>query len=164
MNKGFYSENHCKPKGFTSLVNQTTAPTGTPNATSTQSNIPVYDLVAKGIDLSKPLARSMIMAEWANILQNGADVFVIKGAVTDITCIDDATRAFDNIIQREKKADGGGADHFAAAGGNDRIWNSLQKLCIETPKIHIRYYAAPAIDAACEAWLGPSYKWRKGSF
>ena len=158
MNTGFYSEDQCNLSDFTALVTQTTSSVDAPNATSIESNIPVYDLVSNGIDLINPSARSMMMAEWANVLQNGAGVFVIKNAITDIDCIDDATKAFDTIIQQEKGKNGGGADHFAAAGSNDRIWNSLQKLCFDAPETHIRYFASPAIDAACEAWLGPSYQ------
>ncbi len=158
MNAGFYLEAQCKLDDFTSLLSQTTTLSDAPNAISIDSNIPVYDLIASGNDLSTVAARSMIMAEWANILQHGAGVFVIKRAVTDVDCIDDATTAFKNIIKQENEANGGGADHFAAAGSNDRIWNSLQKLCLTAPQTHIRYFASPAIDAACESWLGPSYQ------
>ncbi len=158
MNAGFYSEDQCKLADFTPLVTQSTTPATAPHANTIESNIPVYSLATASIDLTDTAARSHIMAEWANVLQNGAGVFVIKNAVTDLECVDLATKTFESIIQQEKEANGGGADHFAAAGSNDRIWNSLQKLCLSAPETHIRYFASPAIDAACEAWLGPSYQ------
>ena len=158
MNVGFYSEAQCKLDDFTQLLTQSTISSDVPNAISIDGNIPSYDLPANNIDLINPADRSMIMAEWASVLQHGAGVFVIKNAVTDIDCIDDATKAFNNIIQHEKEINSGGADHFAAAGSNDRIWNSLQKLCFAAPETHVRYFASPAIDAACESWLGPGYQ------
>ena len=63
-----------------------------------------------------------------------------------------------NWVDDEKLKSGGGADHFAAAGANDRIWNSLQKLCESSPDVFLRYFANVAIQAACEAWLGPNYQ------
>jgi len=158
MTTGFYSEAQCKIDEFTQLVSQTTTSADALSASSIDKNIPIYDLAASNIDLSNHASRNALMAEWAQVLHSGAGVFVIKKAVTDLTCIDDATAAFNNIIEQEKQASGGGADHFAAAGSNDRIWNSLQKLCLAAPSTHIRYFAAPAIDAACEAWLGPNYQ------
>jgi len=62
------------------------------------------------------------------------------------------------VIASEKLANGGGADHFAAAGNNDRIWNSLQKLCLHDPAAFASYFGNVAIDAVCEAWLGPNYQ------
>ena len=58
----------------------------------------------------------------------------------------------------EKETAKSGADHFAASGANDRIWNSLQKLCLNAPEVHVNYFANPFVDAACEAWLGPHYQ------
>jgi ectoine hydroxylase-related dioxygenase (phytanoyl-CoA dioxygenase family) len=65
---------------------------------------------------------------------------------------------YEDIISDEKRKNGGGADHFAAAGANDRIWNSLQKLCESSPDVFFRYFANESIQAACEAWLGPNYQ------
>ena len=98
------------------------------------------------------------MAEWAGILNCGAGTFVLKRAYVDTAVIDKATRLYDQIIEREKQANGSGADHFAASGSNDQIWNSLQKLCEASPDVFIDYFSNPAIDAACEAWLGPNYQ------
>ena len=158
MSAGYYSEDQCNLDDFKSLVTQQVNADDLPNANLIDKSIPIYDLADNGIDLTTPAVRSTLMAEWASVLQRGAGVFVIKNAVTDLDCIDEATTAFDAIIQQEKDANGGGADHFATAGSNDRIWNSLQKLCLAAPDTHLRYFASPAIDAACEAWLGPSYQ------
>ena len=72
--------------------------------------------------------------------------------------VDRVTEIYHTIIAEEKARSGGGADHFAASGANDRIWNSLQKLGEAAPDVFVMYFAAPAIDAVCEAWLGPGYQ------
>ena len=67
-------------------------------------------------------------------------------------------RIYEDIIAQEKAQTGGGGDHFAASGANDRIWNSLQKLCEAAPEVFLRYFANSTIAAVCEAWLGPNYQ------
>jgi len=98
------------------------------------------------------------MAEWAWVLGQGPGVLVLKTAYADTAPIDRATAAYEAIIAREKAAGAGGADHFAAAGANDRIWNSLQKLCLHDPECFALYFGNPVLDAVCEAWLGPFYQ------
>ena len=98
------------------------------------------------------------MAEWAWVLRESSGAIVLRNAYKDTTVIDEATKLYEDIIADEKLKSGGGADHFAAAGANDRIWNSLQKLCESSPDVFLRYFANEAIQAACEAWLGPNYQ------
>ena len=83
---------------------------------------------------------------------------VLKGAMPDVAAIDAASDVFNRIIGEEAMSAGGGADHFAAAGENARIWNSAQKLCLEAPEIFATYFSAPAIEAVCEAWVGPGFQ------
>ena len=63
-----------------------------------------------------------------------------------------------DIIAQEKNTKTSGADHFAASGANDRIWNSLEKLCLANPEIYCRYHANRWVDLAAQAWLGPAYQ------
>jgi len=98
------------------------------------------------------------MAEWAWVLKETAGAIVLRNAYKDTAVIDQATKVYEEIIKDEKLKEGGGEDHFAAAGANDRIWNSLQKLCENSPDVFFRYFANEAIQAACEAWLGPNYQ------
>ncbi len=123
-------------------------------AADLQKGIPIY-----AIDDSQLLAnRQAYLQEWADVLLNGAGVLVLKGAYADTTSIDLATKVFNQIIADEKASGHNGADHFAKAGANDRIWNSLQKLCLRAPDVFARYHANIAIDMVCEAWLGPYYQ------
>ncbi len=155
---GFYTEADCDLNDFASLTSQQTTPDTVPLASEVCKNIPVYDMALRGGMLETVQTRRELMAEWAQVLQRGAGVIVLRNACADTSAIDDATVIYERIIADEKAAQGGAADHFAAAGSNDRIWNSLQKLCEADPDVFVRYFANPAIDAACEAWLGPKYQ------
>ena len=155
---GYYDADACALADFAQLAGQKLDPKLVPQATDIQKNIPLYDMAEKGSMLNEKSTRRSLMTEWAQVLGKGAGVFVLRSAVQDLTAIDAATTVFDRIIADEKARHGGGADHFAAAGSNDRIWNSLQKLCEADPEVFVRYHGSPAVDAACEAWLGPNYQ------
>ena len=96
-------------------------------------------------DLEDYQNRRGIMAEWAQVLRTGAGVVALKGAYADTAVLDEATRIYERIIANEKAGSGGGGDHFAASGANDRIWNSLQKLCEASPEVFLDYFANTAI-------------------
>lgn len=155
---GFYSADACSLDEFAALTARALLPEQVPLAKTIEKNIPIYDIPALTEHLSNPDLRRTLMAEWASILQSGAGVFVLKQAQPDHAAINAASAAYEQIIKDEKAKSGEAADHFAPAGSNDRIWNSLQKLCFAAPEVFIRYFAAPAIDAAVEAWLGPNYQ------
>lgn len=156
--KGYYSEQACDLADFQTLCAQTTHAQDVPQAARIEKNVPIYDAAAIAPALADEVARRALMAEWAEVLLSGAGIVVIKQAVTDLAAIDAATAHYLEIIAEEKAANATKADHFAAAGANDRIWNSLQKLCLEAPEIFARSFANPAVDAICEAWLGPNYQ------
>lgn len=156
--QGYYTAERCDLQEFKALIGQDMASQDVPRAAGIVRNVPIYDVPSLSAGLEDPAARRAVMAEWAQILKSGAGVFVLKQAQPDHAAIDAATDAYNRIIAEEKAAGGDGADHFAAAGSNDRIWNSLQKLCLRSPEVFARYFAAPALDAASEAWLGPNYQ------
>jgi ectoine hydroxylase-related dioxygenase (phytanoyl-CoA dioxygenase family) len=154
----WYREPDCSLAEFASLVE--TGPQGdTPAfAARVQSRVPVYEGDALRPMLRDENARSLLLAEWARLLHRGAGVFVLRAAYADTAPIDAATAVFDAIIRDEREAGKTGADHFAKAGANDRIWNAHEKLCLRAPGVFARYYANPVIAAAVEAWLGPAYQ------
>ncbi len=154
---GFYTEDACDLAEFAALTGRTMTQTEVPQAAEIVKNIPIYDVPSLSATLDDPTRRSALLAEWAYILQDAAGVFVLRQAQPDHAAIDAATDIFLKIIAEEKTAGASSADHFAA-GTNDRVWNSLQKLCLADPDVFIRYHASPAIDAASEAWLGPNYQ------
>ncbi len=143
---------------FEALTSRTLTAAEVPLADEVSKKIPVYDMERQHAALGDPAARRALMSEWARVLKSLSGVVVLRRAFTDTAPIDRATEVFDQIIAREKADTGGGADHFAAAGANDRIWNSAQKLCLTDPEAFALYFGNPAIAAVCEAWLGPGYQ------
>src|SRR5690606_26631788 len=98
-----------------------------PSAIAVEKNIPIYD--GKAVS-------DLIAPEWAGVIGRGPGVFVVKRAFTDPGAIDAASEAFRAIIAHERAAGIAAGDHFAKAGANDRIWNSLQKLCLHDPAVY----------------------------
>jgi ectoine hydroxylase-related dioxygenase (phytanoyl-CoA dioxygenase family) len=155
---GYYSQDECNIDEFTTLIQQVLTSEQLQYATDVQKNIPIYDVSMLQPLLTDNNTKKLLMAEWAEILNHSAGIVVLKNAYEDTQVIDDATNIFKQIITQEKEQNGGGSDHFATAGINDRIWNTQQKLCENSPQTFVKYFANPAIDAICEAWLGPNYQ------
>jgi ectoine hydroxylase-related dioxygenase (phytanoyl-CoA dioxygenase family) len=156
---GYFDSAACDLSAFTALIDQIVNPSTVPNADDIQMNVPIYDMSKLRPSLEDKTRRRTIMAEWARVLRAGTGVLVLRRAYADTAVLDEATVIYEQIIAAEKLASGGGGgDHFAASGSNDRIWNSLQKLCELAPEVFLRYFANTSIAAACEAWLGPNYQ------
>jgi ectoine hydroxylase-related dioxygenase (phytanoyl-CoA dioxygenase family) len=153
----YYTKNDCRIEDFAALIARQLAPAEVPQAVAVAKNIPIYDAATLATKFANPSARQGLMAEWARVLGDLSGVLVIRQAQPDHVAIDAATAIFERIIDEERER-GAGGDHFAAAGANDRVWNSLQKLCLASPAIFARYHASPAIDAVSEAWLGRGYQ------
>lgn len=155
---GYFNADDCRLEELVALTDQEVDQNRVPLATSIVKKIPLYDMVVLCEMLKTPAERRILMAEWAYVFEHGSGVLVLQNASADTDIIDDATKIYQQIIADERGGNGIGADHFAAAGKNDRIWNSLQKLCERSPETFAKYFALPAMDAACEAWLGPNYQ------
>ncbi len=154
----YYDPDACNLQEFNALIDQSTRAEDVPYAAAIEKNIPVYDMKDLRPILEDAQTRRQLMAEWARVLSAGAGVVALKKTYADASVLDKATEIFERIITEEKQGKAGGGDHFAAAGSNDRIWNSLQKLCEAAPDVHLDYFANTGIAAVCEAWLGPNYQ------
>ncbi len=153
----FFSLTGCDLSDFETLIAHELSIDMLTHADDVQKNIPIYDMARLRPLLDDPQARQGLMAEWAWIYGQSAGVVVLKNAYPDTTAIDLATEIYLQIIEEEKESSTG-ADHFAGKGKNDRIWNSLQKLCERDPATYISYFSNTSLNAACEAWLGPNYQ------
>ena len=158
VSPGYYHPEECNLVDFQKIIDQNLAIDAVPNAKEIQNNIPIYDIEELKSIFQSEVLKNELMAEWAWVLRESSGVIVLRNAYRDTSAIDEATQLYQGIIADEKMKNGGGADHFAAAGANDRIWNSLQKLCESSPDVFLRYFANESIQAACEAWLGPNYQ------
>ena len=158
VSPGYYHSKECSLEDFKKTVDQKLDIGSVPNAAEIQKNIPIYNIEDLQNAFQSAELKFDLMGEWAWVLRESSGAIVLRNAYKDTTVIDEATKLYEDIIADEKMKNGGGADHFAAAGANDRIWNSLQKLCESSPDVFLRYFANEAIQAACEAWLGPNYQ------
>ena len=155
---GYYYPEKCNLNEFRDIIDQKLPMEATPHASEIEKNIPIYDISLLKTTFKDEGSKSVLMAEWAGVLKDSSGAIVLRNAYQDTSAIDEATKLYEDIIVSEKVNSEGGADHFAAAGANDRIWNSLQKLCESSPDVFLRYFANEAIQTACEAWLGPNYQ------
>ena len=158
QDEGYFSRETCDVAAFKALIRQVTVAADAPLAHDIQHNIPVYDMASLRPALADGPARRALMAEWARVMMHGAGAIALRSAYADTDVLDEATAIYEDIIAEEKGAAGPGADHFAAAGSNDRVWNSLQKLCLRAPEVFARYFSNTTLAAASEAWLGPNYQ------
>ena len=116
------------------------------------SNVPIYQ--ARTL---RHTDRLTVMNELHRLFRDGPGVMVVRGAYEDLEVVDRHSQVFEAIFANEA-AQGVAADHFAKAGSNGRIWNSLQKAALQSPSSFVEYYANPLLGLIAEAWLGPSYQ------
>ncbi|MDO6729393.1 phytanoyl-CoA dioxygenase family protein [Marinovum sp. 2_MG-2023] len=154
----YFDAGDCNIDDFAQLTGRVLPPEDVPQVADIVSNVPIYDMAALGAALGDPEGRMALKGEWAHVLGALSGVLVLRGAYADSAPIDAATKVYEAIIADERAASGGKSDHFAAKGANDRIWNSLQKLCQAAPEVFARYFGNDAIAAVCEAWLGAGYQ------
>ena len=127
---GYYKPEACDLSEFQKIIEQSLALASVPNAVAVENNIPIYDVMNFRDALTNASTKSELMAEWAWVLKESSGAIVLRNAYQDTAVIDQATKLYENIIKQEKLKEGGGADHFAAAGANDRIWNYF-KNCVK---------------------------------
>ncbi|MGB3126575.1 MAG: phytanoyl-CoA dioxygenase family protein [Pseudomonas sp.] len=116
------------------------------------SNVPIYQA-----HTLRTADRLTSMNELHRLFRDGPGVMVVRGAYEDLAVVDRHSQVFEAIFAHEA-AQGVAADHFAKAGSNGRIWNSLQKAALESPASFVEYYANPLLGLIAEAWLGPSFQ------
>ncbi|MEO3936905.1 phytanoyl-CoA dioxygenase family protein [Dermatophilaceae bacterium Soc4.6] len=127
-----------------------------PNADRSEHGVLVYEARTVRAATDHERLREL-RAEVAQALSDGPGIVVFAGAF-EHGVLDPVTAAFDQIIATEKVGGGGGGDHFAAPGANDRVWNALEKLALVDPEAFVDYYANDILALASAAWLGPGYQ------
>jgi ectoine hydroxylase-related dioxygenase (phytanoyl-CoA dioxygenase family) len=153
LGRQWYRESECSLEAFVNCLRDEGGPLR--YAADVRQRIPVYDCGQLEGMLHDPAPRAQLQAEWARVLRDGAGVLVLEHAYADTRPVDEATAVFEAIIRSERQHGASGADHFAKAGANDRIWNAQQKLCLNAPGVFVDYFSNLPLMAVCEAWLGP---------
>lgn len=116
------------------------------------SNVVIYDA-----HTLRHSDRLVVMNELHQLFRDGPGVMVVRRAYEDLEVVDRHSQVFEAIFAHEA-AQGVAADHFAKAGSNGRIWNSLQKAALQSPESFVEYYANPLLGLIAQAWLGPSFQ------
>jgi len=155
---GYFDRESCDLDEFKVLTSQNLTAGDVPHAAGIEKNVPLYDMESLRPALEDPERRRALLAEWGRVLRSSAGVIALKRAYADTSVIDRASEIFRRIIVEERESAAGKGDHFAAAGANDRIWNSLQKQCVKDPEGFALYFGNASLAAAAEAWLGPNYQ------
>ncbi|ACI52156.1 Phytanoyl-CoA dioxygenase [Gluconacetobacter diazotrophicus PA1 5] len=149
----------CDLPSFRKLVERTADPAHYPHAHAIERNIPIYDGQELAALVRNDAERAVaVKSELCALLADGPGVAVFRGAMDDPGVLDQASSVFGRIIDEERRTQSGGGDHFAKPGANDRVWNALEKHCLEDPGNFARYYANPVIALLARAWLGPAYQ------
>lgn len=148
----FVTEQAVRLADFSEICAQRVSREDYPLCAEVQSNVPIYQ--AHTLRNSDRLA---VMNELHRLFREGPGVMVVRRAYEDLEVVDRHSQVFEAIFAQEA-AQGVAADHFAKAGSNGRIWNSLQKVALHSPASFVEYYANPLLGLIAEAWLGPSYQ------
>ena len=152
-NEGYFTEESCPTDVFFALISESLDVRDLRFSEQVEDSIPIYSAANVGEVLNSN-ARQELLAEWAYVLGERSGIVMLKQAISDLSVIDEVTDVFNKVIEEERQS-GSGGDHFGERGANDRIWNSLQKLCLSHPSLFAHYFSSQSIAAICEAWLGP---------
>ncbi|CAL8481581.1 phytanoyl-CoA dioxygenase family protein [Caballeronia sp. S22] len=153
----WYRESDCSLEAFAAQL-RTKSDLALRFSVETECDVPIYDCRALDDVLTDSVRQQALQAEWAKVLLDGAGVLVLKNAFEDTAVVDEATRVFEEIITQERASGTRGADHFAKAGANDRIWNAHEKLCLLSPSVFARYFSNAFLASVSQAWLGPAFQ------
>jgi ectoine hydroxylase-related dioxygenase (phytanoyl-CoA dioxygenase family) len=156
--QSWYAADACSLEDLRAHVARETVAEQVPLAARIECNVPVYDCAELRARTHTEEGRREIMAEWIAVLRDGAGIVVLERAFPDAAAVDEATAVFERIIADQHARGAAAGDHFAKAGANDRIWNALEKLCLQAPETFARYYANDMLALVSEAWLGPAYQ------
>lgn len=126
-----------------------------PHAHEVVSKVVIYQ--ADRLRSAMQRDRTALLAELHRLFRDGSGVMAVRNTYPDTAVIDRHSEVFRQIIADES-ASVVRADHFAKAGANQRIWNSLQKAAEHSPDSFIEYYANPLLGLISEAWLGPYFQ------
>lgn len=151
----FADEHDIDIEAFARLCEQPVEERDYPRASAVQRGVVIYDRVV--FELGSAPERRALMAELNRVFSTGPGIVVVRDSYVDNAVVDRHTAVLERIMADEAEGRTAG-DHFAAAGANTRIWNSVQKAAEVDPAAFIEYYANPVMHILSEAWLGPHYQ------
>ena len=151
----FFTEKHVDLNGLKSISHQQTHPDSYRFAADINKNVVIYEGHHIRETIEDEPQETLLLSELHHCLSKGPGIFVFRRAYPDLAVINASTALFHTIIHEEQATQRGRGDHF---GNNERIWNSIQKVCLRAPALCLDYYGNPLLALACRAWLGPFYQ------
>jgi len=142
-------------EAFAAVCEQQVNQSDYPSAQEVVSKVVIYQ--ADRLRSAMQQDRTAVLSELHRLFRDGSGIMVVRHAYPDTAVIDRHSEVFRQIIADES-ASVVRADHFAKAGANQRIWNSLQKAAEHSPDSFIEYYANPLLGLISQAWLGPYFQ------
>jgi ectoine hydroxylase-related dioxygenase (phytanoyl-CoA dioxygenase family) len=142
-------------EAFAALCSQQVRLEDYPTSSEVGKRVLIYD--ADRLRDAARADRTAILSELHHGFRHGPGVMVVRGGYSDLGVVDRHSAVFERILAEEAQR-GTAADHFAKAGANGRIWNSLQKAAEQSPQSFIEYYANPLLGLIAESWLGPYFQ------
>src|SRR4051794_9930038 len=91
-NRVWYTEADCDLDEFTAEISQTTDLADYPHADAVEKNVVIYDAGRVVAACRTPDGRKAVLAEICDAFSSGPGVAVFKGAYTDTSVIDRATK------------------------------------------------------------------------
>lgn len=153
--RGFYTRDDCRLADFRALIE---SPGPDPaGADEIRQGVPVYAASSLRDRAARDGHDRAIRAELAEVLHQGAGIFVITGAF-ESEVVDRASAEFRAMIAQQHAEGRAVGDHYAKPGANDRVWNAIEKLAVQAPDVFVDYYANDMIALGARSWLGPSYQ------
>jgi ectoine hydroxylase-related dioxygenase (phytanoyl-CoA dioxygenase family) len=151
----FLAERDSAASQFRQLIESATDLADYPFAARVEQRVVIYDSARL-----RPLLASQldeIRAEIARALLSGPGLVVFEGAF-ERSIVDRVSEQFRAMIAEQRASGAVAGDHFAKPGANDRVWNALEKLAVNSPLDFVDYYANDIVALAASAWLGPGYQ------
>jgi len=147
----FFSESDINYDDLKDICSQKTLNEDYPFSDSVTNNVVVYDAKKFTSFIGISEKETTLKTELHNVLEKGPGVFVIRNLYEDAV-IEQSNAIFEKIVEREIDTSN---DHFAS-GTNTRIWNSFQKVALESADAFINYYSNDILKLVAESWCGPN--------
>ena len=157
MQQYFFDVDDINLSEFKALCSQTVSSEDYHFSSDIQKRVVIYEGDHIRSLISSPQARKL-KTELHHCIKEGPGVMTVRQAFSDTKAIDQATEIFLEIIAEEKISKQHRGDHYAKPGENERLWNSLQKLCERDTEAFVAYYDNPVLCFVSEAWLGPFFQ------
>jgi len=155
QNAPAFGRHLCRIEDFVEIVEQ---PATVPQfAARLEQRVPVFEAATLRETIVDAHSQRLVRDVLAEVLDRGPGIFVLSGAF-ESDVVDRASDVFRAIIEQQHREGRAIGDHYAKPGANDRVWNAIEKLAIESPDVFVDYYANDMVALGALAWLGPGYQ------